>query len=50
MLFALAVTVPLMSVSGMSAGVQLMGRQHNDARVTALVRWLLEAVPPVVVR
>ena len=49
MLFAPAVTVPLMSVSGMPVGVQLMGQQHEDARITALARWLLETVPPVVV-
>jgi Asp-tRNA(Asn)/Glu-tRNA(Gln) amidotransferase A subunit family amidase len=50
MLFAPAVTVPLMSVSGMPVGVQLMGQQHDDARITAMARWLLETVPPVVVR
>jgi Asp-tRNA(Asn)/Glu-tRNA(Gln) amidotransferase A subunit family amidase len=50
MLFAPAVTVPLMSVSGMPVGVQLMGQQHDDARIIALARWLLETVPPVVVR
>src|SRR5262247_118061 len=50
MLFAPAVTIPLMSVSGMPVGVQLMGQQHDDARVTALARWLLGAVAPVVVR
>jgi Asp-tRNA(Asn)/Glu-tRNA(Gln) amidotransferase A subunit family amidase len=50
MLFAPAVTMPLMSVSGMPVGVQLMGQQHDDARITALARWLLGTVPPVVVR
>src|SRR5499426_80273 len=50
MLFAPAVTMPLLSVSGMPVGVQLMGQQHDDARITALARWLLETVPPVVVR
>jgi Asp-tRNA(Asn)/Glu-tRNA(Gln) amidotransferase A subunit family amidase len=50
MLFAPAVTVPLMSVSGLPVGVQLMGQQHEDARITAMARWLLETVPPVVVR
>jgi Asp-tRNA(Asn)/Glu-tRNA(Gln) amidotransferase A subunit family amidase len=49
MLFAPAVTVPLMSVSGMPVGVQLMSQQHEDARITALARWLLETMPPVVV-
>ena len=29
---------------------QLMGQQHDDARITAMARWLLETVPPVVVR
>ncbi|HEX2886830.1 amidase [Vineibacter terrae] len=42
MLFAPAVTVPLMSVGGMPVGVQLMGQQHEDARVTGLARWLSE--------
>ena len=50
MLFAPAVTMPLMSVSGMPVGVQLMGQQHDDARITGLARWLLGTVPPVVVR
>jgi Asp-tRNA(Asn)/Glu-tRNA(Gln) amidotransferase A subunit family amidase len=48
MLFAPAVTVPLMSVSGMPVGVQVMGQQHDDARVTAMARWMLDALLPVV--
>jgi Asp-tRNA(Asn)/Glu-tRNA(Gln) amidotransferase A subunit family amidase len=48
LLFAPAVTMPLMSVNGMPVGVQLMGQPHDDARVTALARWLLETVSPVV--
>ena len=39
MLFAPVVTVPLMSVGGMPVGVQLMGQQHEDARMTGLARW-----------
>jgi hypothetical protein len=27
-----------------------MGQQHEDARVTALARWMLGAVKPVVMR
>ena len=42
MLFAPVVTVPLMSVGGMPVGVQLMGQQHEDARVTGLARWFWE--------
>ena len=48
MLFAPAVTMPLVSVGGMPVGVQLMGQQHNDARVTGMARWMLDAVKPVV--
>jgi Asp-tRNA(Asn)/Glu-tRNA(Gln) amidotransferase A subunit family amidase len=33
----------------MPVGVQLMGQQHEDARVTAMARWLLASVPPIVV-
>jgi Asp-tRNA(Asn)/Glu-tRNA(Gln) amidotransferase A subunit family amidase len=49
MLFAPAVSVPLMAVRGMPVGVQLMGQQHDDARLTAMARWLLACVPAAVV-
>ena len=49
MLFAPAVTIPIMAVQGMPVGMQLMGQQHEDARITAMARWLLETVPPVTV-
>ena len=42
MLFAPVVTAPLMSVGGMPVGVQLMGQQHEDARMTGLARWSVE--------
>jgi Asp-tRNA(Asn)/Glu-tRNA(Gln) amidotransferase A subunit family amidase len=44
MLFAPTVTVPLMSVGGMPVGVQVMGQQHHDARVTGIARWLADTV------
>ena len=47
MLHAPAVTMPLLSVGGMPVGVQLMGQQHEDARITAQARWLLKAIAPV---
>ena len=47
MLFAPVVTVPLMSVGGMPVGVQVMGQQGEDARMTALSRWLATSVKPV---
>jgi len=48
MLFAPAVTVPLMSVGGLPVGIQVMGQPHEDARMTSLARWLLESIAPVV--
>jgi Asp-tRNA(Asn)/Glu-tRNA(Gln) amidotransferase A subunit family amidase len=49
MLFAPAVTMPLLAVGGLPVGVQLMGQQHEDARVTAMARFLLDAIAPVCV-
>ena len=48
MLFAPAVTMPLMGVGGMPVGVQVMGQQHEDARMTAIARWLSTNIAPVV--
>jgi hypothetical protein len=48
MLHAPCVTMPLIAVGGMPVGVQLMGQQHEDARITALARWMLGAITPVV--
>ena len=47
MLFAPVVTVPLMSVGGMPVGVQLMGQQHEDARMTGVARWFSENLKQV---
>lgn len=47
MTFAPCVSMPLLSVQGLPVGVQLMGQQHEDARMTALARWMLGAVSPV---
>jgi len=49
MLFAPSVTIPLMSVGGMPVGTQVMGQPSHDARVTAIARWLLGVISPVVV-
>jgi Asp-tRNA(Asn)/Glu-tRNA(Gln) amidotransferase A subunit family amidase len=48
MLFAPCVTMPLMSVGGMPMGAQLMGQQHQDARITGYARWILGSIEPVV--
>jgi Asp-tRNA(Asn)/Glu-tRNA(Gln) amidotransferase A subunit family amidase len=49
MLFAPVVTMPLMAVDGLPVGVQIMGQQHQDARMISLARWLLAQAEPVVV-
>jgi len=49
LLFAPVVTMPLLGVGGMPVGVQLMGRPHEDARISGLARWMAGAVAPVVV-
>jgi len=48
MLFAPVVTVPMMAVGGLPVGLQVMGQQHEDARVTAFARWIMETVAPAV--
>ncbi len=40
MLFAPAVSVPMLAVGGLPVGVQFIGQQHEDARMTAFARWL----------
>src|SRR5436305_7264604 len=47
LLFAPAVTMPLLAVDGMPVGVQLVGQQHDDARITAMARWVLESIAAV---
>jgi Asp-tRNA(Asn)/Glu-tRNA(Gln) amidotransferase A subunit family amidase len=47
MLFAPAVTVPLLSVDGLPVGVQVMAQRGEDVRAVAIARWLLGAVRPV---
>ena len=42
MLHAPTVTMPLMSMDGLPMGAQLMGQQHEDARMTALARWMVQ--------
>jgi len=48
LLFAPAVTVPLMAIGGLPFGVQVMGQPQQDAWVTSIARWLAENVAPVV--
>ena len=48
MLFAPSVTMPLMAVQDMPLGAQVMGQPHEDARITAMARWLVENLAPSV--
>ncbi|WP_338665284.1 amidase [Pararoseomonas sp. SCSIO 73927] len=43
-----AITLPLLSVSGMPVGVQVIGQLHTDAALAGLARWVVDSVKPVV--
>jgi Asp-tRNA(Asn)/Glu-tRNA(Gln) amidotransferase A subunit family amidase len=47
MLFAPAVSVPMLAVGGLPVGVQFVGQQHEDARMTSFAGWLHANVAPV---
>lgn len=49
MLFAPAVTMPLIAVGGMPVGAQLMGQPQDDERIAGMARWVVEAVKPIIV-
>jgi Asp-tRNA(Asn)/Glu-tRNA(Gln) amidotransferase A subunit family amidase len=42
MLFAPVVSIPVLAAGGLPVGVQVIGQQHEDARMTGLARWLWE--------
>ena len=44
------VTVPIMAVGGMPVGLQIMGQRNEDARMTAIARWIHGNVDPVIVK
>jgi Asp-tRNA(Asn)/Glu-tRNA(Gln) amidotransferase A subunit family amidase len=47
LLFAPAVTVPLLAVDGLPLGVQVLGQMHEDARTVGTARWLAEHIEPI---
>lgn len=49
MIGAPVVTVPMMAVDGLPVGLQIMGQRNEDARMTAMARWIHENTSPVVV-
>ncbi|MEM7404140.1 MAG: amidase [Pseudomonadota bacterium] len=46
LLFAPCVSLPLLGVSGLPVGVQIVGQREEDARMTALGRWIVQHVTP----
>jgi Asp-tRNA(Asn)/Glu-tRNA(Gln) amidotransferase A subunit family amidase len=38
----------MMAVGGLPVGVQVMGQQHEDARMTAIARWISGSIAPVI--
>ena len=49
MLFAPVVSIPMLAVSGLPVGLQVIGTQHQDAAMTAIARWLHGNIVPAVV-
>ena len=49
MLGAPVMTVPMMAVGNLPVGLQVMGQQHEDARIVAIGRWLHETLPPIAI-
>ena len=43
-----AVTIPLASVGGMPFGIQVMTQLQTDAQATAIARWMLDSIEPVI--
>lgn len=41
------VTIPMLAVNGLPVGVQVMGQDGEDARMTALARWIHLNIAPV---
>ena len=40
--------MPMIGVAGLPVGVQVVGQQGEDARMTAIARWIIETIEPVV--
>jgi Asp-tRNA(Asn)/Glu-tRNA(Gln) amidotransferase A subunit family amidase len=47
MLLAPVVALPLLAVEGMPVGIQLIGQQHDDYRITSYAQWMMENIRPV---
>ena len=44
-----AVTMPMLAVNGLPVGVQVMGQDGDDARMTGIARWISSSIAPVIV-
>ncbi|MBN8872123.1 MAG: amidase [Rhodospirillales bacterium] len=42
------ITLPLLAISGLPVGVQVIGQMHSDATLAALAGWVRKTVTPVV--
>ncbi len=42
------VTSPMTAVGGMPMGIQLVGQPHTDAAMTAIARWMVGTIEPVI--
>lgn len=49
LLLAPALAVPMLSVNALPLGIQLIGQRHDDYRLVAYARWLVDKVSPVAV-
>jgi Asp-tRNA(Asn)/Glu-tRNA(Gln) amidotransferase A subunit family amidase len=43
-----ALTLPLFQIEGMPVGVQLVGQWHDDEKLSAHARWMMEEIEPAV--
>jgi len=50
LLGAPAISIPIMAVDGLPLGVQIIGQQHEDAKLCAIAGWLKETISPVAVQ
>jgi len=49
LLLAPALAVPLLAINALPLGIQLIGQRHDDYRLVAFARWMVERVTPVAV-
>jgi Asp-tRNA(Asn)/Glu-tRNA(Gln) amidotransferase A subunit family amidase len=43
-----SITLPLLAISSLPVGVQVIGQRHADATLTGMARWVLDHIKPVI--